>query len=166
MMERIRAGGTPVNAPPCVRCGQAYENHSMFSKWCPKYRDPGTGEPRQQYLHPDEPLVPLELDSPGGPPRTLYWRPCPFFCPEAPDYFRSWASLMLEVASIKGPITIDVPEATPFPRGRWELRGSSIIVSELTKRDVIRSPGRRIHYAGRLTWVRRGTRTRILAGWA
>ena len=74
--------------------------------------------------------------------RTLYWRPCPFFCPESPDHFRSWETLMTACAGIDGPVTLDVPESTPFPRGTHDLSGVSITVTEcrVTVRGV---PGAR-----------------------
>ena len=99
--------------------------------------------------------------------RPRYWRPCPFFCPESPDHFRSWALLMLEAHSIDGPVSIDLPESTPLPRGTWDFKNASIIVTapaaELTVAAVV---GRRVHYAGCLTWFRRGTRTTVFAGFA
>lgn len=62
--------------------------------------------------------------------RTLYWRPCPYFCPDSPDHFRSWAMLMAARAGVDGPVTIDVPEAAPFPRGTHDLSEVSITVTE------------------------------------
>jgi len=62
--------------------------------------------------------------------RTLYWRPCPYFCPDSPDHFRSWAALMAARAGVDGPVTLDVPEAVPFPRGTHDLSGVSITVTE------------------------------------
>lgn len=61
--------------------------------------------------------------------KTIYWRPCPFFCPDLPGYFRSWADLMVEKERLCAngePITIDVPEGTPFPRGTHDMRGSYV----------------------------------------
>lgn len=63
--------------------------------------------------------------------RTLYWRPCPYFCLDSPDHFRSWTMLMAARASIDGPVTIDVPEAAPFPRGTHDLSGVSITVTDV-----------------------------------
>ena len=62
--------------------------------------------------------------------RTLYWRPCPFFCPNEPDYFRSWAALMAERTIVDGLVTIDVPSSTPLPCGTHDLTGCSVHVSD------------------------------------
>ena len=87
---------------------------------------------------------------------TLYWRPCPFFCPTLPGYFRSWADLMTERARVAGPVTIDVPVATPLPRGTHDLSGVSVHVSEDNVIETEGEPGARCDVG---CWVDRGRLT-------
>jgi hypothetical protein len=62
--------------------------------------------------------------------RVLHWRPCPFFCPIHPDYFRSWADMMTEAAKLRGQgVAIDVPESAPIPRGLHDLSGIYVEVT-------------------------------------
>ena len=53
---------------------------------------------------------------------TLHYRPCPFFCPNEPGYFRSWADLSNAVARHDGLVAIDAP-SRDFARGRWAFSG-------------------------------------------
>ena len=83
------------------------------------------------------------LTSTASQPAILFWRPCPFFCPPLPDYFKSWVQLMAARSRIAGPVVIDIPEAAPFPRGTHDLSGVIIHVSETNRVTVEGEPGAR-----------------------
>jgi hypothetical protein len=79
----------------------------------------------------------------GLPVTTLYWRPCPFYCPPAPNWYRSWADIMNARAAIPGPVQIDIPEGTPFPRGVHDLSGCHLVITEANVIEAIGEPGAR-----------------------
>lgn len=110
-----------VAGPPCCRCG---------------------AKTRSGIWYRAEPSAMLFCDhdwaEQDGGRRTLYWRPCPFFCPAEEGYFRSWADLMAEASRSRSGVTIDVPESVPFPRGTHDLSGVHLTV---TPNDEIRLEG-------------------------
>jgi hypothetical protein len=62
-------------------------------------------------------------------PTVLHWRPCPFYCPDEPLYFRKWTELAEAMTQHKGTVTVDMPPARPFPRGTHDNTGLDLRVT-------------------------------------